>query len=91
MTQDLEDIDLTTDTVENDEDDGGGSGTYVSCQITDTTGRSTSVSTITPGEVTDEEMARMLLRVALGAAQMRGAGTWMALQLLITSYGNGSD
>lgn len=80
-----QDIPVDTETW-NDEDEDSGPAIYVGVTVGDGPVNTSASMTLT-GERTDEEVADAIVKAALASASMRGMGTWIALQQLLTDYG----
>ncbi|GLZ36232.1 hypothetical protein Lesp02_84190 [Lentzea sp. NBRC 105346] len=83
MTMDVDEIPIVTEV---DHDGDGEDGTvYVHVGIINADGEQCSGSATAPMEITADEVARLIVRAALGAAAAHSTDTWIALQQLLAS------
>ncbi|NUT53698.1 MAG: hypothetical protein HOV94_41375 [Saccharothrix sp.] len=82
-------IDETSDTpivIDHEDDDGGDEEfeTHVHVTIYRADDTRVTASSAVDGEATPDQVARLILQAALGAAAAHGTDTWIALQALTT-------
>lgn len=78
MSVDVDDIPIVT---EIDHDEDGDDGTvYIHVGIVNSDGNQCSGSAAAHPELTPDDIARMIIRAALGAAAAHSTDTWIALQ-----------
>lgn len=61
-------------------DDGDDEGIFVSVHISHPGGTAHNASGHIDSTATDDELAKLIVNAATGAAVMQGSGVWMALQ-----------
>lgn len=61
-------------------DDGDDEGIFVSVHISHPGGTAHNASGHIDSTATDDELAKLIVNAATGAAVMHGSGVWMALQ-----------
>lgn len=83
MTTDVDDTVITTG-AGHDEDEEDAT-THVGVFVHLVGGLNLNASAALEGQATDDQVARLILRAALGAAQLHGTGAWIALQQLTTT------